>query len=83
MTDATTVGERVLAGFAKGRAKAIEVQRATGAATLRAVRRAIDDDVLAGHGERNRVKRIALKLRMGEKRVRRAMDRLKGPSVEA
>lgn len=63
MVDPAELGELVLAGLAKGRARAIEVQRQHGATTARAVRRALDVDVLEGRPPRGRAGRIGRRLR--------------------
>lgn len=82
--DPATV-ERILAGLAKGRQKAVERAQAQGAVTARAVRRALDVDVLEGRGERGRAGRIARRLRregvtVGERQVRRIIDTLSSMS---
>ena len=83
--DPATVGERVLAGLAKGRRRAIEDAQARGAITRRAVRRALDVDVLEGRSERGRAGRIARRLRrqgvgISERHVRRILDTLSSVS---
>lgn len=83
--DPATVGARVLEALARGREKAVAAAQARGATTARAVRRALDVDVLEGHGERGRAGRIARRLKRGgvkitERGVRKILERLSSGS---
>lgn len=76
--DPATVGARVLAGFDKGRAIAIAVQVAKGERSRTLVRRALDHDILEGHGERGRAIRITERLhgRVSQRQVYRHLAAL-------
>lgn len=76
VAERTDFAERVRAGLARGRQRAIEYQRERAAPTERAVRRELDLDILRGHSERGRAERIAgalrgrLKIRAGNGMIR-------------
>lgn len=83
--DPATVGLRVLASLARGREKAVAGAQARGAVTVRAVRRALDVDVLQGHGERGRAGRVQRRLwregvNVSERQVRKILERLSSGS---
>ena len=83
--DPATVGVVVLANLARGRERAVAAARERGAITARAVRRALDVDVLEGRGERGRAGRIARRLQRGgvtisERGVRKILERLSSGS---
>ena len=64
MSDAAQVGERVLEGLAKGRTRAIAAARERAAPTWRAIRAALDNDILDGYSARGRASRIKRRLRL-------------------
>lgn len=59
---AIEMGRRTLANLAEGRSKAHRQARDRAAPFYLAIRRAIDRDILDGHGERGRAGRIAERL---------------------
>ncbi len=85
MTDPALTGQRVLDALAAGRRRAIAQARALGSQNERAVREALDVDILAGHKERGRAARIASGLRvhgcrLTRRTVQRILDRLSSVS---
>ena len=74
--DPYSVGEAVLAAFAEGRQKAIEFRKFAAEPLERAVRAALDDDIIRGNPERGRAGRIAWQLHKRERTVRKVLARL-------
>lgn len=68
MTNPTRTGALVLQALSEGRNRAITRARDVGAHNERAIRRALDHDILAGYPERGRSTRIAHAVR-GQVRV--------------
>lgn len=82
MTTARDVGERVLLGLAKGRARAIAQAKARGAARLAMIVVLANEDLQRGRPSRGRASRIARKLHglLSERHVKRILDRLSSVS---
>lgn len=70
--DAREIGERVLAGLAKARARRWPEH----AARVRAIREALDLDILADKPKRGRAARIARKLHLPPSTVKRILAAL-------
>lgn len=66
----------MLAGLERGRLRAIAQAKAAAAPRERAVRAALDVDALAGHAERGRAVRIARRLRLNPRTVRKILHQL-------
>jgi DNA-binding transcriptional ArsR family regulator len=75
-TDAAELGRRILDKFAEGRALAIRGRRLAGSTNARAIRAALDDDLLAGHPDRGRARRIAQRTGLSRRTVSRHLGAL-------
>jgi hypothetical protein len=62
LADPAVTGRAVLAALDAGRTRAIEAKKAEAVNHARLVRRLLDVDILAGHGQRGRAERISAHL---------------------
>ena len=88
VSDAAATGTKVLAALEAGRARAIDQAKAQAAQNQRAVREALDVDIIAGNPERGRAGRIARVVRVHgyqvtRRTVQRILDKLSSVSSSA
>jgi DNA-binding MarR family transcriptional regulator len=76
VTDPVTTGARVLAALEAGREARQRALTEARAPIIRAVRRELDHDIIAGKPPRGRASRIARRLQLHPKRVKRILDSL-------